>query len=93
MIVRILGEGQLQIADSAADELSALDAALDKAVTGEDEQEFRRALAALIDGVRALGTPLPTDAPLGPSDLIVPRAGANLAEVRSLLTEDADIPG
>jgi len=92
MIVRIMGEGQLRVEESAADELSALDAALDKAVTDGDEQEFRRALAALIDRIRALGTPLPTDA-LGPSDLIVPRAGANLAEVRSLLTEDGYIPG
>ena len=92
MIVRIMGEGQLQVAESAADELNALDATLEKAVTAGDEQEFRRALTALVDRVRALGTPLPADA-LGPSDLIVPRAGANLAEVRSLLTEDADIPG
>jgi hypothetical protein len=92
MIVRILGEGQLEIADSAADELGSLDAALDKAVSEEDEQEFRRALTDLVDRVRSLGTPLPADA-LGPSDLIVPRAGANLDEVRSLLTEDGYIPG
>ena len=92
MIVRILGEGQLEIEDSAADELGSLDAALDKAVSEEDEQEFRRALTDLVDRVRSLGTPLPADA-LGPSDLIVPRAGANLDEVRSLLTEDGYIPG
>ena len=92
MIVRIMGEGQLQVEESAADELNALDAALDKAVTAADEQEFRRALTALIDRVRALGTPLPTDA-LEPSDLIVPPAGANLAELHSLLTEDGYLPG
>jgi hypothetical protein len=92
VIVRILGEGQLQIADSAAGELNTLDAALDKAVSDGDEQGFHRALAALVDRVRALGTPVPADV-LGPSELILPRAGANLAEVRSLLTEDADIPG
>ena len=92
MIVRIMGEGQLQVAESAADELNALDATLEKAVTAGDEQEFRRALTDLVDRVRSLGTPLPADA-LGPSDLIVPRAGANLDEVRSLLTEDGYIPG
>ena len=92
MIVRIMGEAQLRVEESAADELNALDATLEKAVTDGDEQEFRRALAALIDRVSELGTPLPTDA-LEPSDLILPRAGANLAEVRSLLTEDGYIPG
>jgi PspA-Associated protein len=92
MIVRILGEGQLQVAESAAEELNALDAALEKAVTAGNEQEFRPALAALLDRVRALGTPLATDV-LEPSDLILPPADADLAAVRSLLTEDGYIPG
>jgi hypothetical protein len=92
MIVRILGEGQLEVEESATEELNALDAALDKAVTDGNEQEFRRALTALLDRVRALGTPLAT-ATLEPSDLIVPPADADLAEVRSLLTEDGYIPG
>jgi hypothetical protein len=92
MIVRILGEGQLQVEDSATEELSVLDAALEKAVTDGDEEEFRSALAALLERVRALGTPLATAA-LEPSDLILPRADADVAEVRSLLTEDGYIPG
>jgi hypothetical protein len=92
MIVRILGEGQLRVEDSATEELNALDAALEKAVTDGDELEFRSALAALLGRVRALGTPLAT-AVLEPSDLILPRADADLAEVRSLLTEDGYIPG
>jgi hypothetical protein len=92
MIVRILGEGQLQVEESATEELNALDAALEKAVTDGNEQEFRSALAALLERVRALGTPLAT-AVLEPSDLIVPRADADLAEVRSLLTGDGSIPG
>jgi hypothetical protein len=92
MIVRILGEGQLRVEDSATEELNALDAALEKAVTDGDEQEFRSAHAALLERVRALGTPLAT-AVLEPSDLILPRADADLAEVRSLLTEDGYIPG
>jgi hypothetical protein len=92
MIVRILGEGQLQVDDSATDELNVLDAALEKAVTEGDEAAFRPALAALIDRIRALGTPLATDA-LEPSDLILPRAEADLEEVRSMLTEEGFIPG
>jgi hypothetical protein len=38
MIVRILGEGQLQVDDSATDELNVLDAALEKAVNAGNEQ-------------------------------------------------------
>ena len=92
MIVRILGEGQLQVEESATEELNVLDAVLEKAVTDGDEQKFQPALAALLDRVRALGTPLATDA-LEPSDLILPRADADLAEVRSLMNEDGYIPG
>jgi hypothetical protein len=92
MIVRILGEGQVQIDDAATDELNALDAALEKAVNEGDEQAFRPALVALLDRVRALGTPLAEDS-LEPSDSILPRAEADLDEVRSMLTDDGYIPG
>ena len=43
MIVRILGEGQLQVDDSAAAELNSLDAALERAVNEGSEPEFRSA--------------------------------------------------
>jgi hypothetical protein len=92
MIVRILGEGQLEVADSATGELNELDAALEKAVNSGDEEAFRPALAALLGRVRALGAPLATDA-LEPSDLILPRADADLAEVRGMLTEEGIVPG
>lgn len=92
MIVRILGEGQLQVEDSAAGELNTLDAALEKAVNEGDEGAFQPALTALLDRVRALGTPLAAEA-LEPSDLILPPADADLAEVAALLTEDGHIPG
>ena len=92
MIVRILGEGQLEVAESATGELNELDAALEKAVNSGDEVAFRPALAALLDRVRALGTPLAADA-LEPSELILPRAEADLEEVRSMLTGEGIIPG
>ena len=92
MIVRILDEGQFRVDDSAATELSGLDAVLDKAVTEGDEAAFRSALSGLIERVRALGTPLPADA-LEPSDLILPRAGAGLDEVRTMMTDEGSIPG
>jgi hypothetical protein len=92
MIVRILGEGQLQVDDSAADELNVLDAALGKAVNAGDEKALRPALAALLDRVRSLGSPLPPDA-IEPSDLILPYADAGLADVRDMLTDGGLIPG
>jgi hypothetical protein len=92
MIVRIMGEGQLEVEESATGELNALDAALEKAVNEGDEPAFHRALAALLDRVRALGTPLAADA-LGPSDLILPHSDADLAEVRTMMAEDGHLAG
>lgn len=92
MIVRILGEGQLRVDDSATDELNVLDAALEKAVNSGDEQAFRRALAALLDRVRSLGSPLPEDT-IEPSDLILPFADADLEDVREMITGEGLIPG
>jgi hypothetical protein len=92
MIVRILGEGQLRVDDSAADELNVLDAALEKAVNSGDEQAFRRALAALLDRIRTLGSPLAQDT-LEPSDLILPYSDADLEDVREMLTGEGLIPG
>jgi RecB family exonuclease len=92
MIVRILGEGQLRVDDSAAGELNVLDAALGKAVNAGDEKAFRPALAALLDRVRSLGSPLAPEA-IEPSDLILPYADAGLADVREMLTDGGLIPG
>jgi hypothetical protein len=92
MIVRILGEGQLEVDDSAGPELNDFDAALDKAVSAGDEEAFRPALAALLDRVRALGSPVAADS-LAPSDIILPYADAALADVRAMLKEDGLIPG
>jgi hypothetical protein len=92
MIVRILGEGQFEVDDSATEELNALDANLEKAVNAADEAAFRSALAALLDRVRSLGSPVPADT-IKPSDLIVPNSEADVAGVRDLLTNDGLIPG
>ena len=92
MIVRILGEGQLRLDDSTDAELNALDAALEKAVNAGDEQAFRPALAALLDRVRSLGSPLPADV-IEPSDLILPYSDADLDDVKEMLTGEGLIPG
>lgn len=92
MIVRILGEGQLDVDDARVDDLNALDAAVEQAVAAGDEAAFRQALGALVAAVREHGTPLPDDA-LVPSDALVPGSDSELAEVRVLLGDDGLIPG
>ncbi len=92
MIVRILGEGQLQVDDSAAAELNELDAKLEAMVERDDEAGFRSALEALLARVRALGRPVEPGT-LEPSELILPAEGATMADVRKLLAGDGLIPG
>jgi hypothetical protein len=92
VIVRILGEGQLQIDDSAASELNKLDAKLEAAVERNDEPGFRLALSELLAQVRSIGNPVEPGA-LEPSELILPEEGATMAEVRQLLAGDGLIPG
>ncbi|MEU0681334.1 MULTISPECIES: PspA-associated protein PspAA [Streptomyces] len=92
MIMRILGEGQYEIVDEHLDRLNELDAALQSAADAGDEAAFNPALAALLDAVRSLGTPLP-DETIAPSDLVLPDEDTSLAEVRALLSDEGLIPG
>lgn len=92
MIVRIMGEGQVKVADSHFAELNKLDDELLAEMESGDEEGFRRTLAALLDAVRRLGEPLPDEA-LEPSELILPGDDATLDEVREMLSDDGLIPG
>jgi len=92
VIVRILGEGQLRVADDQLDTLNELDRAVESAVETGDGAAFAASLAALLDGVRRSGSPLPEDS-LDDSDLILPPADATIDEVRHLLEGDGLIPG
>jgi hypothetical protein len=92
VIVRILGEGQLELPDSALHELNELDARLESAVEQGDEPGFHAALAALLGRVRELGTPAEPGS-LAPSSLILPHDEATMAEVHDLLAEGGLIPG
>ena len=92
MIVRILGEGQFDVPDEAVARLNELDGAVEAAVESGDAGAFASALAGLLDGVRAAGTPHPADA-LDESDSILPPADATLEEVRALLSDEGLIPG
>ncbi|MFI2782326.1 PspA-associated protein PspAA [Streptomyces sp. ALB3] len=92
MIVRIMGEGQVVLADSHVVELNKLDDILLAEMESGDGPGFRTTLHALLDKVRELGSPLPDDA-LEPSELILPSPDASLEEVRSMLRDDGLIPG
>ena len=92
MIVRILGEGQVDVPDGELDALNQLDDALQAAIDGGDEDAFVQSLAALLGRVRDIGRPLPDDE-IVPSDLVLPSADASLAEVRELLGDEGLIPG
>ncbi|MEV0599372.1 hypothetical protein AB0I82_08745 [Streptomyces sp. NPDC050315] len=92
MIVRIMGEGQVKVADSHFIELNKLDDELLAEMENGDTDGFRRTLGALLDAVRRLGDPLPDDA-LEPSELILPGPDATLEEVREMLSDDGLIPG
>ncbi|MFF5155999.1 hypothetical protein ACFY3N_07040 [Streptomyces sp. NPDC000348] len=92
MIMRILGEGQYEIADEHLDRLNELDSALQSAADAGDGATFTTALSALLDAVRSLGTPLP-DEEITPSDLVLPDEGTSLAQVRQLLSDEGLIPG
>lgn len=92
MIVRILGEGQVEVPDGEVEGLNALDEALQQALEGDDDDAFRTALGALLERVRAVGEPLPVDS-LEPSELILPAEDAHVDDVRGMLTDEGLIPG
>jgi hypothetical protein len=91
VIIRILGEGQWEVADDVLEAMNALDDAVEKAVQAGDEETFASTLTALLDAVRHQGTRLEDDS-LEDSDLILPPSDASLEEVRALLTDEGLVP-
>ena len=94
MIMRVMGEGQFEVADTHLDRLNRLDHDLLTALESGDDARFRAALDGLLGAVRECGRPLPDDA-LEPSDLILPSSDATIDEVTRLLRAEGDglIPG
>ncbi|WP_327175321.1 hypothetical protein OG599_08380 [Streptomyces sp. NBC_01335] len=92
MIVRIMGEGQVELADGTFAELNTLDDELLAEMERGDGPGFRTTLHRLLGRVRELGSPLPDDS-LEPSELILPSPDATLEEVRAMLHDDGLIPG
>ena len=92
MIVRIMAEGQWEVPNEQMSALNELDANLESAVEGSDEEAFRQAMSDLLAAVRDRGRQLPDDE-LVDSDLVLPPADASAAEVRELLGDEGLIPG
>lgn len=91
MIVRIMGEGQVDVAESDLAALNTLDSELESAIDSGDEEKFRTALHALLEQVRGVGKILPAE-DLAPSELILPPADATMGEVRAMLGDAGLIP-
>ena len=89
MIVRILNEGQWQLADGALSDLNRLDDAIEEAVRTDDEAELASALQALLAEVRAKGSQVP-DEEIADSDLILPGADSTLDDIRELLSTSTE---
>jgi len=89
MIVRILNEGQWQLADGALSDLNRLDDAVEEAVRTDDEAELASALQALLAEVRAKGSQVP-DEEIADSDLILPGADSTLDDIRELLSTSTE---
>lgn len=92
MIVRILGEGQFNVAAHTVEAMNAVDTQLQSAVETGDEIGMRKALAELEALVREVGERMPDDY-LGPSEIVLPDPDSTLEEVRALLSEEGLIPG
>lgn len=91
MIVRISGEGQFDLADTESGPLNELESAVIAAVEAGDEPAFTKALAALLDRVRSVGSAVAEDTLEG-SDLILPPGDISLKEAESEFTGEGLIP-
>jgi hypothetical protein len=91
VIVRIMGEGQLDVAEGDLSALNTLDGELETAIESGDEEKFRGALHALLERVRDVGKVLPPEN-LESSELILPPADATMNEVRAMLGDEGLIP-
>jgi phage shock protein A len=90
VVVRIQGEDQYRLAVSEQPQLEPLDRALSDAISRQDQDGYRTALAALLNFVRAHGSKVPAD-DLVPSDVVLPSEDMTLEEATALLSEDGNV--
>jgi hypothetical protein len=84
IVVRVLGEGQLEVPAEEAEPLRHLDELLEHDLVTGDARAFARHLDAVMALVHVAGRPYDPEIPR-PSDLILPPPDATLDEVRALL--------
>ncbi len=92
MIVRILGEGQLEVPDDEVNELNAIDGQVAAAVSGRDQVALTASLRRLNEELSRVGKPV-ADEELRSSDLILPGPDATLDEVAGLLEDNGRSQG
>ena len=91
MIVRLMGEGQYEVADDVGEELNRLDDAALEALEAGDEQRLDEILEQMAALVRSRGSALPPE-DLHPSDAIIPPPDLTLEETRELMSGEGLIP-
>ncbi|GAA1864170.1 PspA-associated protein PspAA [Brevibacterium marinum] len=91
MIIRIMGEGQYDIADVNQELLQTYDNQVEDAVDAGNEDAARNALSSLHDFIISNGAPVADDF-LGSSQAVVPFVDATLEEITELLTGEGFIP-
>jgi hypothetical protein len=91
MIVRLMGEGQFQVADGLVDSLNELDDRAQAAVEAEDEPRLDELLDEMWGLVRAEGERLADD-DLSTSDVVIPPSDLTLEETRRLFSTEGLIP-
>ena len=91
MIVRVMGEGQYEVADALGVRLNELDEQALAALERGDEAELDAALEQMAALVRQEGTPLAAD-DLRVSDVVIPPTDLTLEETRKLVSEHGLIP-
>ena len=91
MIVRIMGEGQFDVADVELETLQKYDDEVEAAVEAGDADHVHQALEALRGYIFDHAQPVADDY-LGGSDIVIPYPDAEIEDIRRLLTGDGLIP-
>jgi hypothetical protein len=91
VIVRIMGEGQFNVADVEQDTLQKYDDEVEAAVESGDSEHVHRALSTLRQYVLDHAEPVADDF-LGGSDIVIPYPDAEIEEIQQLLTGEGFIP-
>ncbi len=92
MIARISTEGQYKLTSTCLDRLNEVDNKLVDAVAKNNEGEFQRLFAQMLEIVRKEGQPVPVDE-LVHSDIILPPPDTSLEDARHLFQGEGIFEG